>query len=211
MRIENNEIHHVEGTAPQFGIDIESLDFASRDIVIRGNRFHHNRGGDFVNADGRNVFFEGNTLDQTGLDGPQTDGPFVHWSDTDQVVRGNTFVVTAGSSNGRWAVIGYAPEGHVRKNPAANVFEENTFVGGGLHMMNNSLYQVRRNRFDGWMILGDHLSCLRLEGNEVNNEGETYKLREVRGTANGNVKNGEAIELPMSDDEPFTNSPPHMW
>lgn len=25
------------------------------------------------------------------------------------------------------------------------------------------------------------------------------------------VKNGEPIELPMTDGEPFTDSPPHMW
>ena len=209
--IENNEIHHVEGTAPQFGIDIESLSFVSRDIVIRRNRFHHNRGGDFVNTDGRNVWFEENHLDQTGLEGAQTDGPFVHWSNTDQVVRGNTFVVTVGSSNGRWAVIGYSGEGFVRTNPAANVFEDNTFVGGGLHMMHNSLFHVRRNTFEDFMILGYRISCLRLEDNEVENAGETYKFREVRGLASGNLRNGEPIDLAMSDDEEFTNSPPHLW
>jgi mannuronan 5-epimerase len=211
VSIENNEIHHIEGTAPQFGIDIESLNFTSRDIVIRGNRFHHNRGGDFVNADGRNVWFEDNHLDQTGLEGPQTDGPFVHWSNTDQVVRGNTFVVTTGSSNGRWAVIGYSPEGHVRKNPAANVFEDNHFVGGGLHMMNGSHYVVRRNVIDDWMILGLSLSCLRLDDNDVRNQGETYKFREVKGRASGNIANGKPIDLPMADDRALTNSPPHLW
>jgi len=209
--IENNEIHHVEGTAPQFGIDLEGMHFENRDIVVVNNRFHHNRGGDFVNADGRNVWFEGNVLDQTGLEGPQTDGPFVHWDETDQVVRGNTFVVTTGSSNGRWGVIGYAFDGHVRKNPAANWFEHNRFVGGGLHMMHNQGYQVRGNEFDGAMILGYRIACLRLEDNDVTNEGETYKFKEVRGRARGNVKNGEPIDLAMSDDEPFTNSPPHMW
>ncbi len=56
--IENNEIHHIQGTTPQFGIDIdididldiESLSYLSRDIAIRENSFHHNRGGDFVNS-----------------------------------------------------------------------------------------------------------------------------------------------------------------
>lgn len=209
--IENNEIHHIEGTAPQFGIDIESLNFTSRDIVIRNNRFHHNRGGDFVNADGKNVWFEENHLDQTGLEGAQTDGPFIHWGNTNQVVRGNTFIVTVGSSNGRWAVLGYAGPEHVRTNPAPNVFEDNTFIGGGLHMMNNSLFHVRRNTFQDWMILGDNISCLRLEDNEVDNDGETYKLRDVRGTASGNVRNGEPVDLAMSDDELFTSSPPHLW
>lgn len=208
--IENNEIHHVEGTAPQFGIDIESLDFESRDIVIAGNRFHHNRGGDFVNTDGRNVWFVDNHLDQTGLEGAQTDGPFVHWSNTDQTVRGNTFVVTVGSSNGRWAIIGYSPDGFVRTNPAGNCFEQNTFVGGGLHMMNDSVQHVRGNTFDGFMILGSHLRCLRVEDNTVDHAGETYKFREVRGLASGNVRNGEPVELPMTD-APFTSSPPHLW
>ena len=99
----------------------------------------------------------------------------------------------------------------MRTNPAPNVFEDNTFIGGGLHMMNNSLFHVRRNTFQDWMILGDNISCLRLEDNEVDNDGETYKLRDVRGTASGNVRNGEPVDLAMSDDELFTSSPPHLW
>ena len=52
---------------------------------------------------------------------------------------------------------------------------------------------------------------MRLEDNQVNNDGETYKFRDVQGLASGNMVNGEPIDLPMTEDEPFTNSPPHMW
>lgn len=208
--IENNEIHHIGGTAPQFGIDIESLSYRSADIVIRGNSFHHNLGGDFVNCDGTNVWFEENTCDQTGLDGPQTDGPIVHWKNTDQTVRNNTIIVTTGSSNGRWGLIGYS-QTNDRSNPAANYFENNQLIGGGLHMMHNTGYHVTGNTIEGSMILGLDIRCMRLSDNRVNNDGETYKFKDVWGIAVGNYENGEPVDLPMTDEAPFTNSPPHMW
>ena len=77
--------------------------------------------------------------------------------------------------------------------------------------MNNSIYHVRGNVVRDSMILGSNLSCLRLHENEVDNDGETYKFRDVFGLAGGNIRNGEPVDLSMSDDEPFTNSPPHMW
>jgi len=62
------------------------------------------------------------------------------------------------------------------------------------------------------MILGTDIECLRLRDNAVNKaSGETYKLRRVAGQASGNLVNGEPIVLPLSDDAPFTNSPPHLW
>lgn len=208
--IEGNQIHHISGTSPQFGVDIESLNFRSEDILIRDNHFHANQGGDYVNTDGRNVWFVENILDQTGLETRQTDGPIVHWGNTDQTIHGNTITVTAGSSNGRWGIIGYTSG--ARTNPAANYITDNTFHGGGLHMANTRLLYVTGNTFHDWTILGTDVSCLTLDDNAVNyRDIEPYKFRNMLGTARGNLLNGEPFDLPMTHDEPFTNSPPHMW
>ena len=209
--IEDNTIHHIEGTAPQFGIDIESLSFTSEDIVIRANEFHDNKGGDFVNTDGTNVWFEDNMLDQGDLT-DQIDGPIVHWKNTDQTIRNNTITMHSPTVNGLWGIIGYTSNEDPRTNPAANYIEGNQLHGCGLHMANNSLYEVHDNVFDEWMILGSRISCLRLTGNQVTKaEGESYKFREVSGTASANTLNDQPMFLPMSDNAPFTNSPPHLW
>lgn len=207
--IEDNEIHHISGTSPQFGVDIESLHYSSRDILIRRNHFHQNQGGDYVNTDGRNVWFEENECDQTGLESPQTDGPIVHWAKTDQTIRGNTITVTVGTANGRWGIIGY---GSARQNKAANYLEDNVINGGGIHMANTNLMHVTGNTVNDWLILGTDVSCLVFEDNAINYGGvENYKFRRVTGEASGNTLNGEPFDLPMTNDEPFTNSPPHMW
>lgn len=208
--IEDNEIHHISGTSPQFGVDIESLHYKSRDILIANNHFHQNRGGDYVNTDGKNVWFVDNICDQTGLEERQTDGPIVHWGNTDQTIRGNTITVTVGSSNGRWGIIGYTSG--ARTNKAANYIEDNIFHGGGIHMADTTLMHVTGNTINGWSILGTDVSCLLLEDNALNyDQIEPYKFRRITGSAKDNLLNGEPIDLPLSNDEPFTNSPPHMW
>jgi mannuronan 5-epimerase len=207
--VENNEIQRIEGTAPQFGIDIESMSYKSYDIVIRKNSFHHNRGGDIVNCDGKNVWIEENTMSQ-GDDTKQTDGPMVYWKNTDNVVRGNVITVTTGGSNGKYGIVGYSND-HPRTNPAANRVEGNTLTGGGILMYKDSLLHLKANDVSGGWILGDAVSCLRLYDNEVTVSGETFKFREVRGRASGNIANGAPIDLPMTDDAPYTNSPPNLW
>jgi poly(beta-D-mannuronate) C5 epimerase len=186
--------------------------------LITGNRFGQNQGGDLVNTDGNNVWFEDNDCDQTGLVDRQTDGPIVHWGRADQVVRGNTITVTVGSSNGRWGLIGYSRNDPDREgfgtrqgNLQPNYFENNTFIGGGLHMARTGDFVVRHNVFEGATILGYNIDCVRLEANDVTAEQEAYKLRNVSGEASGNMRNGEPIEFLMADDCPYTNSPPSLW
>ncbi len=208
----NNEIHHIEGTAPQFGIDIEGQGRDDHDILIEGNSFHHNAGGDIANSSGTNVWIENNTFDQTGLAERQTDGPVVYWINTNSVIRGNSFQGDVGSSNGWWAIIGYTRRENARTNPFGTVIEDNVFNDCGLHMMFNSGYRVAGNVFNNGQMLGTHLTCLEVVDNEVHLEsGEPYKFRNVRGQAGGNLHNGEPYELLMSDDEPFTNSSPSQW
>ena len=212
VRIENNEIHHTQGTSPQFGIDIEGQGRHDHDIIIQGNSFHHNAGGDYVNSSGTNVWIEDNSFDQTGLEAPQTDGHLVHWTNTDQVIRRNTFTGAVGSSNGWWAIIGYTHRENARVNPIGTFIQDNVFNDCGLHMMYNSRYHVSGNVFDNGQILGTHLTCTELYDNDVTlASGEPYKLRNVRGTASGNLHNGEPFAVPMTEDEPFTNSSPSGW
>jgi len=218
VRIENNDIHHISGTSPQFGIDVESLAFRSADIVIRNNRFLENQGGDLVNTDGTNLWFEDNICDQGALEERQTDGPIVHWGKSDQVVRGNTITVTVGSSNGRWGLIGYSGNDPDREgrgtrsgNEQPNYFENNTFIGGGLHMAKTGKFVVRGNTFMEATMLGYNVDCVRIEENDVTAEREGYKFRNVAGEAFGNILNEEPREFLMADDSPYTNSPPHLW
>lgn len=218
--IEGNEVHHIAGTSPQFGVDVESLDFRSADILIRENNFHENAGGDLVNTDGTNLWFLDNICDQTGLTEPQTDGPIVHWGKSDNVIRRNTITVTVGSSNGRWGLIGYSRDdpdrpgrGTRNGNTAPNYFEDNVFIDAGLHMARTESFVVRGNSLTGFGILGSRIDCLRLEGNDVGGEvGEPYKFREVSGEeTHDNLFGREVVRFLMGDDAPYTNSPPHLW
>ncbi|MBV1857505.1 MAG: right-handed parallel beta-helix repeat-containing protein [Nannocystaceae bacterium] len=220
VAIEDNEIHHINGTSPQFGVDVESLDFLSADILIRNNHFHANAGGDLVNTDGTNLWFVDNVCDQTGLSRSQTDGPIVHWGDSDNVVRRNTITVTVGSSNGRWGIIGYSGDdpdrpgrGTRNGNTQPNYFEDNVFIDAGLHLARTELFVVRGNEFTNGGILGSRIDCLRLEANDVNGKiSEPYKFREVAGEDTwDNRRDGSVIRFLMGDDAPYTNSPPHLW
>lgn len=216
--IEDNDIHHINGASPQFGVDLEGAGRINRDIVVVNNRFSQNQGGDFVNTDGTNVWFENNVLDQTGLTTTQSDGPYVHWGKSDQVVRGNTFTVTVGSCNGQWGLIGYSGNDPDRENRGVrsgntqpNYFENNTFNNAGIHLAKTSHFVVRNNVVTDSLILGYFIECLRLEDNDVTHDRTTYQFRNVAGEASGNVRNGEPAEFLMADDSPHTNSPPSVW
>ncbi|WP_168121698.1 right-handed parallel beta-helix repeat-containing protein [Paenibacillus sp. HB172176] len=88
--IENNELHHIKGTAPQSGIDVEGGfgDNGNRnsDIIIRGNAFHDNAAYDVILYDGKDALVENNHMASKGLIGLAVSEPF-----TGAVVRGNHF------------------------------------------------------------------------------------------------------------------------
>jgi len=64
VAIIDNQIHHINGTSPQFGIDIEGPGRVDEDILIQSNQFHHNTGGDIVNTSGENVYILDNIMEQ---------------------------------------------------------------------------------------------------------------------------------------------------
>ncbi len=124
--IANNHIHHIEGTSPQFGIDIEGAGRTDRDIHIFQNNFHHNAGGDIVTSTGRNVWIEENTMTQcqvneAGAYDPalpcdlerHVDGPLLLRTDTDNALLNPSIRISSGTPNAR-STIPVCP-GHYRR------------------------------------------------------------------------------------------------
>lgn len=205
--IEKNEIHHINGTTPQFGIDIESLDYTSRDITVRGNDFHHNHGGDFVNTDGRGVLVEDNTMDDG--DGNQyVDGPLVYWNNTDQIIRGNHIHMTLGSANGKMGILEYSGK-NPRTNPAGNLIENNTLEDCSIDLMYDSHVTVRQNTVHGansaYIIY--FMDDVELTDNVLEKDGTSYSymIHESTGTASGNILNGKPYDIAMTPDAPWSN------
>ena len=233
--ISDNHIHHIEGTSPQFGVDIEGAGRSDADILIYRNHFDHNAGGDIVTSTGRNVWIEENSMVQCQADADgnydpalpceleeQVDGPVVHWKETDNVIINNTIRMQMRSVNGLWGIIGYTRrDGAVRENPVGNFIAGNTFIDCGIHMAHNSRYYISENTFYEGVMLAFRLSCTRIEGNRINRTGrEHYKLRDVAGVAEGNVLNREEgfdpsadvpMHFPMAYDAPYRNSSPVFW
>ncbi len=238
--IENNHIHHISGTSPQFGVDIEGAGRTDKDILIYRNNFHDNWGGDYVSSSGHNVWLEENTMTQCQVNEAgnydaslpcetspdwegQTDGPIVLWQNADTVVLNNVVRMTTRSSNGLWGIIGYPQVREaVRNNPIGNYIAGNTFYGSGIHNSWNQKQFIAENTInDGYMLLY-LLGCTRLEDNLINAGGHRYRLRNVAGLAEGNLQNGNADEgfpassnserhFPMADDAPYRNSSPVFW
>lgn len=88
--IEGNSLHHIEGTAPQSGIDVEGGfgENGNRNsgIIIRGNRFYDNASYDIVLYDGEDAVVEHNHLASKGAIGLAVSVPF-----TGALVRNNHF------------------------------------------------------------------------------------------------------------------------
>jgi poly(beta-D-mannuronate) C5 epimerase len=201
--IENNEIHHIGGTAPQFGIDIESENHTSENVVIRGNRFHDNKGGDFVACDGTNIWFEGNTCDQ-GADNAQTDGPVVYWKKAQVTIRGNTISMLVGSSNGRLGIIEYNL--YHRTSRVPTVIDGNTLDNCGILAANDTHVVISGNAITDYFLWTENLSDLVLTDNSIQTTSDLgYVFRNVTGRAAGNTLNGVPVEFPLSSDRPYSN------
>ena len=223
--IEDNEIHHTGGTRPDFGIDIESLIYSSKDIIIRGNYFHHNRGGDIVNTDGRNVLVEDNILEQ-GEGSEYIDGPLVYWKNADLTIRNNDITMLSNSVNGKFGIIMYSND-KPKTNPATTTIEGNTFNDCGFYIYKGADLNIRDNniingnlyltemtnvtfsenyingRIDGGLTFKD-MTNLTIENNNVENGFRSscwaYRLLQVTGSASGNTHNSEPIDLLLSSE-----------
>jgi len=202
--IEGNEIHHTKGTVPQFGINIESMQYKTEDIVIRSNHFHHNRGGDFVNGDGRNVLFENNILEQ-GEGSEYIDGPLVYRKNTDLTIRNNEITMLSASVNTRLGILMYSND-NPKTNPATTYIYENTLNGCGMYMYKSADLKIYDNHLINGRMAFTDMENLTLENNKVEypNVGMAFLIMRVSGSASGNTLNDEPFEIPLSS-EPWSN------
>lgn len=205
IKIENNEIHHIRGTSPQFGIDIEGAGRTDRDILIRKNTFHHNRGGDIVNTSGKNTFIIDNDLHQgaPGSNNRYIDGPLVTWERTDNVIAHNTITMFDRSVNGLLGYIQYS--GNRDNNPQVTYVHDNVCNGCGMFWYNAADVDIRRNVFDGYFLSLNNVKRATLIDNEVyyGPAGTprycwNYRLHRSTGFASGNKLEGEPFNVPLS-------------
>ena len=198
--IENNEIHHTNGISPQFGIDIESLIYTSKDIVIKENYFHHNQGGDIVNTDGRNVSVTNNILEQ-GDGNTYIDGPLVYKKKGDWRVENNEITMNSGSVNGYLGLVLYTNESP-KTNPAYSFINNNICNNCGFYFSNTADLILIGNVFNNGYLSFENVSNLGLEANKVTYPDDcwAYQFRNTSGAAEGNTYNGEPKYIPLSSE-----------
>lgn len=199
--IEDNEIHHTNGTSPQFGIDLEGAGRINKDVTIRNNYFHHNTGGDIVNTDGKNVLVENNILTQ-GETGKYIDGPLVYWKNADWTVRNNDITMFSTSVNNWNGIIMYSND-REKTNPNTTYIENNTCNNCGFYMYKGADLVVRDNNLKNGHLAFWKITNLTLNNNTVEHEGKcwAYRFLEVSGRAEGNTYNGESFDVPLVENK----------
>lgn len=210
IEIKDNEIHHISGTSPQFGIDIEGPGRVDEDILIQSNYFHHNTGGDIVNATGENVYILDNIMEQ-GEGSSYVDGPIVSWHKTHNIIARNTITMVTGSVNGRLGYIQYSSGGDKGHNRATYV-HENICNSCGMYMYKSSDADVRRNKFLGYFMAFTEVENVILIDNLVTFSDEhpnlrfcwSYRFNDVTGSASGNYLGDTLEEIPLSKTTPHT-------
>lgn len=210
VSIIDNEIHHIRGIAPQFGVDIEGAGRNDRDILIRNNYFHHNRGGDIVNTSGKNVFIVNNVMEQgaEGGDNRYIDGPLVTWERTDNVIAYNTITMLNGSVNGRLGYIQYS--GNNDNNPAITYVHNNVCNNCGMYMYKAQGADIRNNKFYGYFLALSDFKDVVLINNLVTYSDTgprfcwSYRFDNVLGVASGNYIEESPANIPLSLTKPHT-------
>ena len=167
--IEDNEIHHTSGTAPQFGVDLEGAGRLNQNVTIKKNYFHNNRGGDIVNTDGKNTLIEENILTQ-GDDSQYIDGPLVYWKNADMTVRKNSITMRTVSVNNWNGIIMYSND-NPKTNPATTYIQNNTLNNCGMYMYKGADLVIQNNFMDHGHLAFKEMSNLTLQ----NNKGRAYQ------------------------------------
>ncbi len=210
IEIKNNEIHHISGTSPQFGVDIEGAGRIDEDILIQENYFHHNTGGDIVNTSGKNVYMLDNVMEQ-GEGNEYVDGPIVSWHKTHNIIARNNITMETGSVNGRLGYIQYSSGGEKGHNRATYV-HENICNSCGMFMYNSSGADVRNNKFYGYFVaFSEFQNALLIDNLVTYSEAHpnlrfcwSYRFNEVTGFASGNFLGENLEEIPLSATEPYS-------
>ena len=201
--IEKNEIHHTKGTAPQFGIDIESAIYKTKDVRIQQNYLHHNRGGDIVNVDGEDVVIQQNILHQ-GEGNKYIDGPLVYKKQTNQIIGYNDITMLSVSVNNWNGIIMYSNKKE-KRNDKVTIIEHNTCNNCGFFMYDSRDLVVRNNTLNKGHVAFRDFKNLTIINNTITHPGEcwAYRFLRVSGSASGNTYNGEEKELPLQIDTPW--------
>ncbi len=201
--IENNEFHHTNGTAPEFGIDIEGAGRINDSIVIRTNYFHNNRGGDVVNTDGKNVFVENNILLQ-GNDSEYLDGPLVYWKNASWTIRNNDITMRTVSVNNWNGIIMYSND-NAKINQDTTFIHNNTLNKCGMYMYKGADLSIKNNTMLEGHLAFSEMDNLILESNSVEHPNEcwAYRFRQVSGTAEGNTYNSVLFDIPLQQNTPW--------
>lgn len=196
--ISKNHIHHIKGIAPQFGIDLESLDIPSQDVLITENKFDHNRGGDIVNTRGRNIWFTKNKLEQ-GKDNKYIDGPIVLHTNMDMKIIQNKITMTSGSANGLLGIVSYSSKKKKRTNFNTNYIIGNTCNNCGFYLRHTVNAVMNDNVFNSGAVSFLNVKNLTLNNNQINHKLHkwTHRFKDVTGRAVGNKINGEAHQIPL--------------
>ncbi|HAS42471.1 MAG TPA: hypothetical protein DCS93_18475 [Microscillaceae bacterium] len=201
--IEGNEIHHTKGTSPQFGVDLEGAGRLNEKITIRSNYFHHNRGGDIVNTDGKGVLVEENIMEQ-GEGSEYLDGPVVYWKNADWTVRKNSITMLSVSANNWNGIIMYSND-RPKTNPTTSYIYENTCNSCGFYMYKGADLVIRDNHLKNGHLAFLEMKNLTVTNNKVEHDNRcwAYRFKEVSGQASGNTYNGEAFDIPLQQDQPW--------
>lgn len=210
IQITDNEIHHISGTAPQFGVDIEGAGRVDEDILIQNNYFHHNSGGDIVNASGKNVYILDNIMEQ-GDNSTYLDGPIVSWNKTHNIIARNSVTMINGSANGRLGYIQYSSGGDKGHNRATYI-HDNIMNNCGMYMYDSYGADVRRNQFLGYFLaFTDYYDIIMIDNLVTYSETEThlrycwsYRFNNAKGFAEGNYLGDNLEEIPLSISKPYT-------
>jgi hypothetical protein len=199
--IEDNEIHHIEGTSPQFGIDIEGPTYGSSDIVIRSNYFHNNKGGDVVNFEGQDVIIEENTMEQKDSLS-YADAPIVYHKNSDQIIRNNEIILQDLFKNPWNAIIMYPSDGE-KTNSETTYIYSNTVYNGGFTMMQGADLNIYDNNLTNGHLCFYEITNLTLTNNNIETDRSdvwAYRFLQVSGVASENKLNDVLYSIPLSSE-----------
>ena len=202
IRISGNEIHHTEGTDPQFGIDLEGQGKPNEDIIIDHNELHNNRGGDIVNSDTQKLMVEYNSFSCGELeagyytDHPSwvhSDGPYIPWAKTSQLLYRNVFKDKCKSSNGTFILTTYGKDSD---STIPNFFIENEIIDSTPQFRHHNHVCVEKNIVRNAMCYIFSIPEVRVYDNKVIGVSSCpYPVQHLKGLGSGNLK------CPKTEDE----------
>ncbi|WP_404406011.1 right-handed parallel beta-helix repeat-containing protein [Jeotgalibacillus malaysiensis] len=136
--IKNNRIHHVKGTAPQSGIDLEGGFYTNKDIKIHSNHFHDNNKYDVILFDGSHAEVKGNLFESNAI-GVAVSSPFDYASIIDNKFKNAGLLVVGNQSEFKKNDM---EDSSVRLSGSKLLFEGNQLTNTSLHMSGKKDYDI---------------------------------------------------------------------